>query len=108
MEKIRLNKSEKLLLRSISMGRDISKIVLSPDERFVASQRLRALGLIDVTTNYDEIIDIRLTCYGRVYLANNPNLRNPIDWKWIIHTIFTAVVAGATVAALFIGCSLVS
>lgn len=38
---------------------------------------------------------LRLTPEGRLYLAENPKLRNPIDWRWIITNII-AVMAMAT------------
>jgi len=45
--------------------------------------------------------DARLTAYGREYLALNPLLRNPIDWKWII----TTAIALAAALAAFLACS---
>ena len=50
--------------------------------------------------------DARLTNYGKEYLAGNPKLRNPIDWKWIVTTILLAITAIAAVATLFVACSL--
>ena len=47
-----------------------------------------------------------LTNYCKAYLADNPKLRNPIDWKWIVTIILLALTAIATVATFFVACSL--
>ena len=48
----------------------------------------------------------QLTTFAKNYLAENPKLHNPIDWKWVITTTLAAIAAGAAVAALFVACSL--
>lgn len=48
---------------------------------------------------------VRLTDYGKLYLESNPYLRNPVDWKWIISTVITAI---ASVIMLFVACKLLN
>lgn len=31
-------------------------------------------------TNYDEVVDAKLTAKGRAYLSQNPHLWNPVNW----------------------------
>lgn len=47
---------------------------------------------------------VHLTDYGKSYLEDNPRLRNPVDWKWIITTTLTAIAAIGSILALFIAC----
>ena len=53
-----------------------------------------------------ELEDVRITKYGKIYFATNPNLRNPIDWKWIITTIIAVASAIFGAMALFVACSI--
>lgn len=52
-----------------------------------------------------KLVDARITSMGRTYIALNPNLRNPIDWKWIITTAIALTAAITAIVALFISCS---
>lgn len=46
--------------------------------------------------------DVRMSDRGKAYMALNPSLRNPVDWKWIITTVFAIVGMIAGILALFI------
>ena len=77
MEKIRLTRGEKRLLRFMSNpsneGRDIPKELRWP------MWGLEQHGLAQFQR--DErggVVDARLTPYGKGYLATNPKLRNPL------------------------------
>lgn len=50
----------------------------------------------------------RLTDAGKLYLSQNPDLRNPVDWKWIITTTITAIAAIASTIALFVACKVLN
>lgn len=49
---------------------------------------------------------VRITNEGKSYLRNNPKLRNPIDWKWVIATSVAVASAVFAAAALFVTCSM--
>lgn len=42
-----------------------------------------------------------LTAAGEGYLEDNPHLRNPVDWKWVITM---GVAALAAVVAMLVAC----
>lgn len=93
MEKIHLTRREKEVLRLIGSG--CIRPSTYPLHLFVSSVRtLELKGLVKGGL----LEDARLTAYGREYLALNPLLCNPIDWKWIITT---AIALAAALAAFF-------
>ncbi len=76
MEKIRLNKREKALLRFL--GDPANEWRDTPDFRF-AMYGLEEYGLAQCRR--DErggVVDARLTIRGKAYLETNPKLRNPL------------------------------
>lgn len=103
MERIRLTKREKRVLRTLSrQGFD----ALSEFDA-AAIRSLDNLGLVqDAYIEGGSVEDARLTNYGKEYIADNPRLRNPVDWKWIISTFLAALAATAGILALIIACSL--
>jgi hypothetical protein len=60
--------------------------------------------MIEATVNYNEIIDVKTSYIGVAYFAENPTLRNPIDWYRIITTASIIITALATALALFVAC----
>ena len=103
MERIKLSKGEKWVLRALSnQGFD----ALSEFDS-AAVRSLDNKGLVrGAYTEGGGMEAARLTTMGKEYLRDNPKLRNPVDWKWVITTIFLAITAIATVATLFVACSL--
>lgn len=106
MEKIRLTKEEKIVLRTLAGG-ERKTALLNDGEFFLAVVTLRSKGLVDAALNYSTIEDVRLSYFGKAYMQANPTLGNPIDWWRIIQMVATVITAIATTIALFIGCSLV-
>ena len=103
MERIRLTKREKRVLRTLSQQ---GFAALSEFDA-AAIRSLDNQGLVrGAYTEGGDVDDARLTNYGKEYIADNPNLRNPIDWKWIISTFLAAVAATTGIFALIIACSL--
>ena len=102
MERIKLSKREKHVLRTLS-SKDSSALT----EFDVSSiDALSSLGL--VTANWKEgheLFSASLTTKGKEYLFDNPHLYNPVDvWKVVsavasIGTLITAIIA------LIIACS---
>ncbi len=74
-----------------------------------AIYRLVTLGLVRAAfTEGNRLEAAELTTMGKQYLYDNPWLRNPINWKWIVTTCIAAIAAGAAVAVLFIACTFIS
>lgn len=108
MERIKLTKDEKTVLRFLYNRCGCPDIY--PRHIFVSCvESLERHGLAKGawTEGYD-LDDARITRQGKVYLAHNPTLRNPVDWKWIVTTALAALAAVAGVAALFVSYSLLN
>ena len=92
MERIRLARNEKKVLRMVAAGHVIC-LTEYPSHTFSASVRsLEGKGF--VRGAYEEggnVVDVMITPVGRLYIAKNPSLRNLISWKWIV----TAAIAFA-------------
>ena len=104
MKRIRLNSDEKKALRRIALGKGWTPDCMPADNYTDAVISLTEKKLTDSIVNYDTVEDVKLTVKGRAYLNNNPHLYNPIDWKWVVLALFTAMTAIATTVALFIAC----
>ena len=103
MDKKQLSKKQKRVLRLL---RD-NRFDLLTEMDYPALNELRESGLARVAYIEDGIPEAaQLTTYGKNYLAENPKLRNPVDWKWVGTTFIAAIAALAAVAALFLACSL--
>ncbi|MCD7710892.1 MAG: hypothetical protein LUI04_06060 [Porphyromonadaceae bacterium] len=102
MEKVRLTRDEKTVLRYISGGQVKCPCGYAEDKFYNAVVTLcLRYQFLWVEFSPDETLDnVRLSQIGKSYLAQNPHLRNPIDR--------TAVIAAAAfvvgVAGLFLAC----
>ena len=107
MERIRLSKSEKSILRELRRGNDNVPNGMDNYSYFDAVTSLTEKRLVKSRTNHEEVIDVKLTAKGYSYMVTNPHLLNPIDWSKVaaIAAIITAV---ATTLALFVACSLLN
>ena len=105
MERIRLNREEKAVLRNIALQYPHKPTKLS-EERFVeAVVTLTEKHLIASVLNYDTVVDCYITTKGKAYLQSNPHLHNPLRWD-IITAIATTITAIVAIVALLIACSL--
>lgn len=101
MERIKLTKEEKeVLLHIEKYGKKQPRNITLVMFHYCLST-LEEKGLVDFKANYDKVLEAGLTVKGAVYLEQNPKLKNPIDWKWIILTILTSITAISTLLALF-------
>ena len=107
MERIKLNKDEKMVLLHLKEKGGKQPRNLSPLVFFYSLSTLQEKGLVKCRFNYDEVIDAKLSVKGKVYLEQNPKLKNPIDWKTFIIVISTAITAVATTVAIFVRCSFI-
>ena len=105
MERIKLSKSEKKVLRMVAGGQCVCPVEY-PSHTFNAAVRsLDGKGL--VRGAYEEggnVADVMMTQNGRQYMAENPNLRNPVNWG-MIATLIAAVSAIVSVIALMVACN---
>lgn len=105
MERIKLSKSEKQVLRMIASG-----LHQCPDEypAHTFNAAVRSLkGKEFVTAHFREggtVIDARITDYGRQYMAEYPRLFNPLDWS-MVAAISSLVATIISTLALFVACS---
>lgn len=106
MKRIRLSSEEKTVLRMLANGCGCPDIYpRHVFESAVGSLEWKGLAQGAWTEGYD-LDDARITRQGKVYLAHNPTLRNPVDWKWAIVIVIVSLAAVAGVATLFVSCSL--
>lgn len=105
MERIKLSKSEKHVLRMVACGQHQCPREY-PQHTFSAAIRtLKAKGFI--SAHFREcgaVIDARITDYGRQYMAEYPRLFNPIDWG-MVAAISSIVATIISTLALFVACS---
>ena len=104
MERIRLGKDEKKVLRMVAVDQGVCPSEY-PSHAFNASVRsLEQKGLVKGA--YEEggnVVDARMTQYERQYIAENPNLRNPVNWGMIAALI---VAVCAIVISLLVACGI--
>ncbi|MBP3353029.1 MAG: hypothetical protein J6L02_00040 [Bacteroidales bacterium] len=102
MERIKLSKEEKLVFLHVAKyeNKQPRNITLVMFHYCLAT--LKEKGLVDFRANYEVILEAGLTVKGASYLEQNPKLKNPIDWKWIIPNLILAITAIATIIGLFI------
>lgn len=101
MERIKLSKKCKALLRSVNDGSYPKKA--SPEDvddiRYLREMKL--IQGVDVIPN--GVTCIRITDFGRAYFHDNPKLKNPTIWqdkKYIINTAISIVALVISIIAL--------
>lgn len=110
MEYIRLSKDERQILKLLSKHgqRSLDTMPRSRTRRALRSLESRYFVRVAWIEGGD-FEAVALTGDARDYLIENPRLRNPIDWRWVL-TAVTAVVAAlgalAGFIALFISCTI--
>ncbi len=98
MERIRLTRDEKAVLRLL-MRREIGGEGCNSGEYISAVDSLQTKGLVHASWGEGhELVDARISQKGKIYLTDNPRLRNPVDWKWIVTTAIA--LAGAVLGAI--------
>lgn len=108
MERIRLTKNEKKVLRLIADGQTACPAYIAADKYAAAIWVLEQQGLIHAAREEGGgIVDARLTEKGRSRIAADPRLCTPTDWKWVITTVIAATGAIAAIVALFVACGII-
>lgn len=105
MDRIRLSRQEKKILRELKRGRSSVPDGMDNYTFFDAVVSLRDKRLVKGVTEYEtDVHQLSLTAKGYAYLRDNPRLFNPINWTMIAIGAVVAAIAG--IAGLFISCSL--
>lgn len=105
MERIKLSKSEKTVLRFVANGvagwpADFPRAVYNYAVRSLCDKKF----LRGCFVEGGDVEDACLTSYGRRYLAVYPDLRSPVEWS-VIATIASIIAAITSFIALFVACS---
>ena len=105
MKRIRLSKLEKNVLRMIATGQCVCPAAF-PRHAFNAAVRsLEDIGLVRAMyIEGGEVVEVKLTSLSRQYFAENPNLHNPVDWRWVITTAISLLSAAIGVIAMLVAC----
>ncbi len=104
MERIRLSKTEKELLKRINLYGDECIVDFPSCEVSQCIHSLEAKGVVKGA--YIEgggVESVLITKEGKSYIRNNPNLTNPMDWSKVA-AVAGIIAAIAAVAALFVSC----
>lgn len=104
MERIKLSKAEKQVLRELHRGNNNIPNGIDNYTFVDAVLSLTDKRLIKSAVNGDKVMDCKLTAKGYAYIRSNPHLHNPVNWSAIaaIASIATAI---ATTLALFVACN---
>ena len=108
MGKIHLTKHEKEVLRLIQSLGGCPETY--PYDVFAACVRsLQRKGFVRGFWSEEKgLVTVVVTDEGMLYMAENPTLRNPVDWKWIITTAIALASVIIAAIALFVACSLIN
>lgn len=105
MKKIKLSKHSKIVLRLLCNEAYERPQDINRREYNAAINELENLGLVyALREGGGAIVAARLTEDGKQYIAINPALSNPINWKSLIQTLITLLSLLTSLAALFVAC----
>lgn len=100
MDRIKLSKEEKLLLKRLSARKYPDQVL---EEDLKVFMILENESLVHGTKGKDGILAPRLTAMGEAYIASNPKLKNPSIWedtKYIINTTISIIALIISLIAL--------
>lgn len=100
MDRIKLSKEEKLLLKRLSAKKYPDQVL---EEDLKVFMILENESLVHGTKGKDGILAPRLTAMGEAYIASNPKLKNPSIWedtKYIINTTISIIALIISLIAL--------
>lgn len=103
MERIKLSKNEKVVLRLVAHYGLRPKEY--PEHKYNAGIRqLTQKGLVkSLYQEGGDLVDIIITDQGEQYMAENPKLTNPVNWA-AVATIISVIGVLVSIATLFVSC----
>lgn len=105
MERIRLTRNEKKILRLIADGHTACPAYAEIENAY-AVWILESFGLVCAT--YEEggdIVDVRMTAKGFAYMNSNPRLFNHVNWMKVATIALIAAITA--IAVLFVSCEII-
>lgn len=106
MGEIKLSKDEKKVLRLLNTHDSEALDIIARSQVRRALRSLEKQHFVRVTWieggDYEAVC---LTRDGKDYLIENPKLRNPVNWKWVIGISISAATLIATIVLGCIACS---
>lgn len=104
MDKIKLTKKEKEVLRLLASGIENTDCYpLHTLNSCVDSLERKGLAKGAWASGH-EVVAAKITDKGKMYIALNPKLKNPTDTKWVITTVISAIGVTVAFVALFVAC----
>lgn len=106
MEYIKLSSDAKSVFRLLDKGIYLCPPNMHHRDFNIGSLELKRFGF--AICHQEEgggVVAARLTEEGKQYIAQNPNLHNPIDWKWIVGVTIAATSLVVSIIALFVACT---
>lgn len=104
MEKIKLSRKEKQVLRLLHSGCGCPETY--PFDVFASCvDTLERKGLArSAWAEGHRLEDAKITVRGKTYMCLNPSLRNPVDWRWVVTTTIAIIGASVSIIALLVAC----
>lgn len=107
--RIRLSKDAKFVLRLLNNGQCTCPKAIPFAVFNDGAHELESNHLAICHEEEDGNVEIaRLTDVGKLYISQNPDLRNPVDWKWIITTTIALISAIGTTIMLLVACKVLN
>lgn len=105
MDRIYLTKAEKDLLQKLIHSRSVSRPSDKEEAKkySYAAVKLRNKGFVTTDTDLFGVTETHLSIDGKVYIDQNPKLRNPFPWEFIAQAA-SVIAAVAASLALVVGC----
>lgn len=106
MERIKLSKDEKKVLRLLNKHDSEALDIIARSQVRRALRSLEKQNLVRVAWieggDYEAVC---LTRDGKDYMIENPKLKNPVNWSWVIGTAIGVATLAVSILALCIACS---
>lgn len=105
MERIRLSKDEKRVLRMVVAGQCACPASFPRHTFNVVVRSLDHIGLVRAMyAEGGEVVEVKPTPEARQYLAMNPRLRNPVDWRWVVSSAIGILGLAVSIIAMLVAC----
>lgn len=105
VKRIYLHRAEKVVLRWVALGKELCPADYPRHTYNAAVRTLCDKGFVRAAfVEGGDVEAVSLSDFGKLYMAENPRLRNPIRWD-IVSAVCLALSLVIAVVSLFIACS---